>query len=333
MRYLLLFAILIGGSATLPMATMPDGSAERPEAPVETAALSVRPETPSAAAVPDASAVQTDVAAGPGMTRAAPGPGTEHTAPGPGTTHAAPLGPLPAPGLVLHLVRAAPFGRLTRVFDGEPAPETGPEVAMAETGAVGLSGMLTAFSAPAAAPRGAPDQTAAPTAPEAAANATAPTPERDGVPLGQANDAYSEPLDPAGDAVGELSLDESGSDPIILAVLADDAGAVSSERRPEDTAAAESPAPKPEATASVETETETETPAPISDRDMLKVTASILNMRAGPSSGHPVVAGLAQGALAEVIGAEKNGWVPVRVPESDKTGWVFARYMAEAGDA
>ena len=57
------------------------------------------------------------------------------------------------------------------------------------------------------------------------------------------------------------------------------------------------------------------------------VSASVLNVRFGPSSKNPVAGVLTRGEHAIVIGDAQNGWVPVRSRTAELEGWVFSRYL------
>ena len=123
------------------------------------------------------------------------------------------------------------------------------------------------------------------------------------------------PLSPIDDTVGALSLDRA-DDPVVFTTR------VTPPAEPA-TAATEIIA---EATPAVEAT------APGADAgELVEVTANALNMRAGPSSAHPVVIGRARGARAQRLEDPLNGWVHIRLEDSDTTGWVFGAYLEEAG--
>lgn len=63
------------------------------------------------------------------------------------------------------------------------------------------------------------------------------------------------------------------------------------------------------------------------DLDLLRVTGTVVNMRAGPSSANQVVGSLPRGTVAEAIGAPQNGWQQIRDLASGQTGWMFARFL------
>lgn len=316
MRYLLLFAFLIGGSVMLPAVTMREPSG-RANDPVNVATLP--PEKPTAGAPAPTEEPTTDTLA--------EGRLTNEIAP-PVEPKAAPV-PLIAPALVLHIASAAPFGLLPRLFDRDSVAVVPPEIAVADAEAADLARLfdqradaLEPVEPPALAPTSEPEETAS------AEETVVPEPRMsDGIPLGQANKQTSEPLGPSGEAVGYLTLD-GPTDPIVLARLPQAEDEESVPEGADDTSAVDAAEPASEADDPMRA-ADAEKPG----QDMLKVTATALNMRAGPSSSHPVVTGLTRGALAEAIGEERNGWVPVRVPDSNMTGWVFSRYVAQAEGA
>ena len=65
---------------------------------------------------------------------------------------------------------------------------------------------------------------------------------------------------------------------------------------------------------------------PEADADLREVTASRLNMRGGPGTGHPVLATLDRGTQVEVI-AENGSWVQVRT--GGRTGWMASKLLSE----
>lgn len=66
----------------------------------------------------------------------------------------------------------------------------------------------------------------------------------------------------------------------------------------------------------------------ISSSDLRGVSATALNVRAGPSSRYRVVGALTFGEQTVVTGVAKNGWVPVRAMATELEGWVFSRFLA-----
>lgn len=66
---------------------------------------------------------------------------------------------------------------------------------------------------------------------------------------------------------------------------------------------------------------------PVEAADLRLVSATTLNVRAGPSSGNPVLGALAFGDKAAVTGERQGGWVQVRAIDIDLEGWVFSRYL------
>lgn len=88
-------------------------------------------------------------------------------------------------------------------------------------------------------------------------------------------------------------------------------------------------APSPTEADSVEVAQEPE----VDPAQVRMVSASVLNMRAGPSSRNAIVGALSNGELALVTGEQKRGWVPVRAMGSEAEGWVFARYLGPVEDS
>lgn len=65
-----------------------------------------------------------------------------------------------------------------------------------------------------------------------------------------------------------------------------------------------------------------------SSSDLWEVSASVLNIRAGPSNRNPIVGTMTRGERAVVIGDTQSGWMPVRSAASNTEGWVYARHLA-----
>ncbi|MEM8849388.1 MAG: SH3 domain-containing protein [Pseudomonadota bacterium] len=76
------------------------------------------------------------------------------------------------------------------------------------------------------------------------------------------------------------------------------------------------PAPEPAAAAPPDTE-----------GDLLRVTGTVVNMRAGPSTGNAVVDSLPRGTITEALGAPENGWQQIRDIATGQTGWMAARFL------
>jgi hypothetical protein len=77
----------------------------------------------------------------------------------------------------------------------------------------------------------------------------------------------------------------------------------------------------------------TQAPASAADdarNDLLVVTGSRVNLRAGPSTANAVVDSLAEGTLTEPLGAPVNGWQEIRDVESGLTGYMAARFLSPA---
>ena len=62
-------------------------------------------------------------------------------------------------------------------------------------------------------------------------------------------------------------------------------------------------------------------------RDLRRVAALSLNMRAGPTKRAAVLLTLTQDDGAYVTGAPKGGWVPVLLAENGQRGWVFGTFL------
>ncbi|MEM7644092.1 MAG: SH3 domain-containing protein [Pseudomonadota bacterium] len=76
------------------------------------------------------------------------------------------------------------------------------------------------------------------------------------------------------------------------------------------------PAPEPSAPAE-----------PLVDGELLRVTGTVVNMRAGPSTANAVVDSLPRGTIAEAMGAPENGWRQIRDVATGQTGWMAARFL------
>lgn len=61
--------------------------------------------------------------------------------------------------------------------------------------------------------------------------------------------------------------------------------------------------------------------------DLRAVSASALNVRAGPSSKNRIVGALTFGDQAAITGADQGSWVQVRAIETGLEGWVYSRYL------
>ena len=62
--------------------------------------------------------------------------------------------------------------------------------------------------------------------------------------------------------------------------------------------------------------------------DLWEVSASVLNIRSGPSSRNSIVGTLTRGERAVAVGDSQSGWMPVRSAASDTEGWVYLRHLA-----
>lgn len=63
--------------------------------------------------------------------------------------------------------------------------------------------------------------------------------------------------------------------------------------------------------------TEPETP-----KDIRKVTGDVVNMRDGPSTFYLAIGKLSRNTEVEVIGASEDGWLNIRVLETQQEGWM-----------
>lgn len=69
-------------------------------------------------------------------------------------------------------------------------------------------------------------------------------------------------------------------------------------------------------------------PATVSDnaneepRDMRSVTGTVVNLRDGPSTFYLAIGKLKQGTDVEVLENNGEGWLKIRVAETDQTGWM-----------
>ncbi|WP_308915569.1 SH3 domain-containing protein [Jannaschia sp. LMIT008] len=64
--------------------------------------------------------------------------------------------------------------------------------------------------------------------------------------------------------------------------------------------------------------------------DMLVVTGSRVNLRAGPSTQNRVVGSLTEGTRVERIADDPSGWVELRDPATGQTGFMSGRFLAPA---
>ncbi|MFV0385353.1 SH3 domain-containing protein [Paracoccus sp. (in: a-proteobacteria)] len=71
-------------------------------------------------------------------------------------------------------------------------------------------------------------------------------------------------------------------------------------------------------------------PAPVSTitSDVMYVTATRVNFRAGPSTDDPVIGALDHGAMVDVLGPDEAGWVNIRDAEG-RSGYVSGRFLSE----
>ncbi|MFT5868020.1 MAG: hypothetical protein ACI8TF_000119 [Paracoccaceae bacterium] len=62
--------------------------------------------------------------------------------------------------------------------------------------------------------------------------------------------------------------------------------------------------------------------------ELLYVTGTSVNLRAGPSTGNPVITALNRGIAAEKIEILANGWVQIRVLETGHVGYMSSRFLS-----
>lgn len=70
----------------------------------------------------------------------------------------------------------------------------------------------------------------------------------------------------------------------------------------------------------------TEPAAPV---DLRYVSGNRVNLRAGPGTQHAVLATLPRGTATAFIEANDDGWVKIRMQDSDQVGWMAARLLSE----
>ena len=59
------------------------------------------------------------------------------------------------------------------------------------------------------------------------------------------------------------------------------------------------------------------------------VTAGVLNVRSGPSTGHSIITGITYGTTVEIMGSAQGGFYPIRT--GGTTGWVSGDYLSIGG--
>lgn len=70
------------------------------------------------------------------------------------------------------------------------------------------------------------------------------------------------------------------------------------------------------------------TPAPDAPSDIRYVTARVVNVRGGPSTGHPVIGSLAQGEAARIIHDAGNGWAHILIEGDGIDGYVSTLFLS-----
>lgn len=73
-------------------------------------------------------------------------------------------------------------------------------------------------------------------------------------------------------------------------------------------------------------------PAPVArpdtPSDIRYVTARVVNVRGGPSTGHPVIGSLTQGEAARIIHDAGNGWAHILIEGDGIDGYVSTRFLS-----
>jgi len=69
-------------------------------------------------------------------------------------------------------------------------------------------------------------------------------------------------------------------------------------------------------------------PAPQGAKQVFEVTGSRVNLRAGPSTGHDVLAALTRGTRARITGTAGNDWVELEVQATGQRGFMAQRFLA-----
>ncbi len=63
--------------------------------------------------------------------------------------------------------------------------------------------------------------------------------------------------------------------------------------------------------------------------DIRRVSANSVNVRGGPSTGHPVVGRITRGEEVEVVETDPSGWLMIRIQGDGVEGWVAARLLGK----
>lgn len=90
----------------------------------------------------------------------------------------------------------------------------------------------------------------------------------------------------------------------------------------------QAPAPPPEPEVAPAPAPSPEGKAPGVPIGMVRITASKLNVRSGPSASDPVVASVRRGERLALLERAKKGWMKVALA-SGETGWVSSQYAKE----
>ncbi len=62
--------------------------------------------------------------------------------------------------------------------------------------------------------------------------------------------------------------------------------------------------------------------------DVVEVSGTVVNLRAGPSTGNDIVGTLRRGARAELIETAENGWMRIRDLDSGAEGYMSGKFLA-----
>lgn len=69
-------------------------------------------------------------------------------------------------------------------------------------------------------------------------------------------------------------------------------------------------------------------PAPSADTDLRYVTGRAVNVRGGPSTGHPVIGSLVQGEAVRIIHDSGNGWAHILIEGDGIDGYISTRFLS-----
>lgn len=69
-------------------------------------------------------------------------------------------------------------------------------------------------------------------------------------------------------------------------------------------------------------------PAPTASTDLRYVTGRAVNVRGGPSTGHPVIGSLVQGEAVRIIHDSGNGWAHILIEGDGIDGYISTRFLS-----